>query len=268
MSGVGAVAELLPRIAALPTRDDLESYRLPVEKQADVRRKLYEALFSAVSPAWLFPADLALTPAAALALLAQSEWSLSQAQRRADAIAAHGASGGAAAPVAAQPEYSSHRRGMACGHVFRKGEPIFRCHDCSYDDTCVQCAMCFQNSIHAREQHDIVFSVADENGACCDCGDEEAWKCDLRCEFHSMHPHTEIDEAPEADPTLESLHAGVPEDARTSITAFSDLLLTFYLQVITAAEPQRAPTLGPELVEELKRMPTLCLLYTSDAADE
>lgn len=268
MSGVGAVAELLPRIAALPARDDLESYKLPAEKQADVRRKLYEALFSAVSPAWLFPADLALTPAAALALLAQSDWSLSQAQRHADAVAAHGASGGAAAPVAAQPEYSSHRRGMACGHVFRKGEPIFRCHDCSYDDTCVQCAMCFQNSIHAREQHDIVFSVADENGACCDCGDEEAWKFDLRCEFHSMHPHTENDEVPEAEPTLESLYAGVPEDARTSITAFSDLLLTFYLQVITAAEPQRAPTLGPELVEELKRMPTLERLFDTKGKAE
>ncbi|PKI84280.1 RING-type E3 ubiquitin transferase [Malassezia vespertilionis] len=254
--GVSAVVELLPRIAALPTRDALDSYKLEGARALEVRRNLLRELLGAVPLAYFFPPGVATMPAA-LALLEQNDWRLSLAQQRADADARATdarAENGASA-VVGLPEYSANRRGMACGHVFRKGEPIFRCHDCSFDDTCVQCATCFQHSIHAREDHDVVFSVADESGACCDCGDEEAWKCDLGCEFHSMHPHNEG--AANGAAPLPALDESFPPAPRAALRRFFHLLLAFCLQVLGAAPEQRAPILNPELVEELKRMPTL-----------
>ena len=265
MSGVEAVVELLPRLAALPSRDDLDSYRVPPERALDVRRRLFDALFAAVPIGLFFAPGAVADPAEARALLEQSAWSLSQAQRRADARASRATPVDGADVAVTEPEYSVHRRGMACGHVFRKGEPIFRCHDCSYDDTCVQCSTCFEHSIHAHEQHDIVFSVADEGGACCDCGDVEAWKCDLRCDFHSLRPQSEGDagSAPH-DATLDELYAGLPRAAHESLAPFAEQLLVFVLEVLTAAEQRRAPALGPELVEELKRMPTLERAFDTD----
>ncbi|PWN21802.1 hypothetical protein BCV69DRAFT_268300 [Microstroma glucosiphilum] len=83
------------------------------------------------------------------------------------------------------PEYTEERRGRPCGHYFRKGEPIWRCRDCAIDDTCVQCAPCFDGSVHNAEGHDVVFSVCATEGGVCDCGDDEAWKKDVGCRYHS-----------------------------------------------------------------------------------
>ncbi|PWN37144.1 uncharacterized protein FA14DRAFT_159326 [Meira miltonrushii] len=79
-------------------------------------------------------------------------------------------------------EYGEDRKGMPCGHVFKKGEAIYRCRDCALDDTCVLCAPCFNASNH--EGHDIVFSVSNSSGGCCDCGDEEAWTKRICCRYH------------------------------------------------------------------------------------
>ncbi|MCO5565535.1 hypothetical protein L7F22_019209 [Adiantum nelumboides] len=79
-------------------------------------------------------------------------------------------------------EYGEDRKGMPCGHVFKKGEAIYRCRDCALDDTCVLCAPCFNASNH--EGHDIVFSVSNSSGGCCDCGDEEAWTKRICCLYH------------------------------------------------------------------------------------
>ncbi|KAI3622996.1 hypothetical protein CBS14141_004329 [Malassezia furfur] len=257
MRGAEAVAALLPRLAALPTRDDLDSYRLTPERAADVRRRLLDALLDAVPLALLFPARAAPDVDAARALLARSGHSLSHAQRTADTLASS-----ADGEPLALPEYSTLRRGMACGHVFRKGEPIFRCHDCSYDDTCVQCSTCFEHSIHAEEQHDIVFSVADESGACCDCGDVEAWKCDLRCDFHSEHPRgaeqradDDGDDGARAPVTLDELYAAAPRPRAThscrSPRSCSRSCSRCWAPPSSGARPRWAP-----LVEELKRMPS------------
>ncbi|WFD41442.1 RING-type E3 ubiquitin transferase [Malassezia psittaci] len=260
MSGVEAIVELLPRIAALPSREDLESYRLTSVRAAGVRRELCNILLDSVPHQSLFPSGSVRSKEQAKSLLEQNQYSLSQVQRRSETESFNGTSPSSSSVHLTQPEYSVHRRGMACGHVFRKGEPIFRCRDCSYDDTCVQCSTCFENSIHQREQHDIVFSLADESGACCDCGDVEAWKCDLRCEYHSLHPlsfgdHTEtLGSEPE---TLQELYSHLPESSRNAITQFVDMLLVFLLEVLTLAEQRRAPSLGPDIVEDLKRMPTL-----------
>ncbi|KAK0521984.1 E3 ubiquitin-protein ligase ubr1 [Tilletia horrida] len=84
------------------------------------------------------------------------------------------------------PEYGPDRKGMPCGHVFAKGEAIYRCRDCALDDTCVQCAPCFNSSIHIRENHDVVFSLCEKTGGCCDCGDDEAWKQPVQCRYHDL----------------------------------------------------------------------------------
>lgn len=70
-----------------------------------------------------------------------------------------------------------------CGHVFSKGETIYRCRTCGLDETCVMCVNCFKSSEH--EGHDIYFHVSPTGGGCCDCGDSEAWKTDIKCKIHS-----------------------------------------------------------------------------------
>ncbi|KAG1474917.1 hypothetical protein G6F56_000048 [Rhizopus delemar] len=53
----------------------------------------------------------------------------------------------------------SSQKGRQCGHVFRKGEPVYRCSPGS--------------------------------GGCCDCGDPEAWKIPLKCNIHSLDKQDE-----------------------------------------------------------------------------
>lgn len=45
------------------------------------------------------------------------------------------------------------------------------------------CSRCFQATEH--EGHEIVFTLSAKGGGCCDCGDREAWKVDLKCKIHS-----------------------------------------------------------------------------------
>ncbi|ORY89075.1 hypothetical protein BCR35DRAFT_300874 [Leucosporidium creatinivorum] len=85
-------------------------------------------------------------------------------------------------------EYSESRRGKVCGHVFRPGESVYRCRDCTLDATCVLCSKCYHGSNHAKERHDVTMSVHAGVGAgCCDCGDAEAFKEGVQggCRWHS-----------------------------------------------------------------------------------
>lgn len=257
MNGLAAVVELLPRIAGLPTPGDSSTYRVSPEKARDVRQQLVRELLAAVPFAHFFPPNVVTSKEQALRVLEECDWKLSKAQQRTDTLYE---SSDASNSVPLLPEYSKNRRGMACGHVFRKGEPIFRCHDCSFDDTCVQCATCFRHSIHARENHDVLFSVADEGGACCDCGDEEAWKCDLGCEFHSLHPYNETTpkaKTPTGEQDLDAIVAPVPSDVRASLSDYFALLLAFVLETLAHAPKQTPLVMGPDVVDGVKRQPTM-----------
>ncbi|WFD35951.1 RING-type E3 ubiquitin transferase [Malassezia cuniculi] len=282
MSGVTAVQELLPRIAHIPVRDDPESYRLTPERAQNVREALCRELFRSVPIEALLPAGVAESVDDALAFVARSGGKISQAQQRGQVVAQLAARKGkqvvrtetlsddlADIPMA-QPEYSTQRRGMTCGHVFRKGEPIFRCHDCSLDDTCVQCVPCYQNSIHAREQHDVVFSVSDEGGGCCDCGDDEAWHTDLGCEFHSLNPCSARDKEPTPQPatgpqTYESALASVPSDLRESFSSFVQRMLAFCLETLEHAREPTQLVVSPDVVDAIKRQDTLETLFEVDS---
>ncbi|CEJ03531.1 hypothetical protein RMCBS344292_17512 [Rhizopus microsporus] len=99
----------------------------------------------------------------------------------------------------------SSQKGRQCGHVFRKGEPVYRCRNCGLDDTCVFCSKCFHATNH--DGHDILFSVSPGSGGCCDCGDPEAWKVPLQCNIHSLSiqdndTHTHLSETTSLDPAL------------------------------------------------------------------
>lgn len=146
------------------------------------------------------------------------------------------------------PEYASERRGMPCGHIFRKGEAIWRCRDCALDDTCVLCEPCFNNSVHSREQHDVVFSVSASSGGCCDCGDEEAWKRDIECHFHSHQTtaggeDSDMADAASAAPSPQDLSDAVQQtlgalllpEVQRQFTANLRLWLDFILAVLEHA---------------------------------
>ena len=110
------------------------------------------------------------------------------------------------------------------------------------------------------EEHDVLFHISDEDGACCDCGDEEAWTRDLGCKFHSLHPHDSggggVSEPP-AEQTLDALYEGVPEDVRGAATDLFASLVAFLLQVWQHAAEPKPIVLGPDVVNDLRRQPTL-----------
>jgi E3 ubiquitin-protein ligase UBR1 len=109
-------------------------------------------------------------------------------------------------------EYSKSRRGKVCGHVFRAGESVYRCRDCSLDATCVLCAACYRASTHSSGNHDVTMNIHSGVGAgCCDCGDVEAFlEGGLGdCQFHSMPPGEEEDST--LSPAVEGLKVEVEE---------------------------------------------------------
>jgi E3 ubiquitin-protein ligase UBR1 len=95
------------------------------------------------------------------------DWSLAKAQD-ADTVA----------------EYGPSRKGKPCGHVFKRGETVYRCLDCAVDGTCVFCARCFHASTH--DGHEISVHIHSTGCGCCDCGDPEAWKVPIDCKYHSV----------------------------------------------------------------------------------
>lgn len=86
-------------------------------------------------------------------------------------------------------EYTASARGTACGHIFKAGESTYSCKTCAADDTCVLCSRCFESSHH--EGHTVTISISPGNSGCCDCGDHEAWKREVKCSIHSADAESE-----------------------------------------------------------------------------
>lgn len=80
-------------------------------------------------------------------------------------------------------EYLPSAKGTACGHIFKSGESTYSCKTCAADETCVLCSKCFECSDH--EGHQVYVSVSPGNSGCCDCGDAEAWRREVRCSIHT-----------------------------------------------------------------------------------
>ncbi|CUM63001.1 uncharacterized protein PRCAT00000562001 [Priceomyces carsonii] len=74
----------------------------------------------------------------------------------------------------------SHPSDKACARPFKKGEPVYRCEQCSYDDTCVLCVHCFNKDDHI--DHNVYMYISKgSSGGICDCGDPEAFVRPLHC---------------------------------------------------------------------------------------
>ncbi|KAG2227906.1 hypothetical protein INT45_002144, partial [Circinella minor] len=133
----------------------------------------------------------------------------------------------------------SNEHGRQCGHVFRKGEPVYRCRKglyikkneklnndrtCGLDDTCVFCSRCFHATNH--DNHNVLFSLSPGSGGCCDCGDLEAWKIPLQCGVHTVVSERNN----EASDTSTTIPKDVIDTIRNNISAVFDFILdTFTL---------------------------------------
>ena len=61
----------------------------------------------------------------------------------------------------------SHRHtGRNCGRKFQAGEPIYRCTECSFDDTCVLCIYCFNPEDHINHHVNTAICTRVNNGMC------------------------------------------------------------------------------------------------------
>ncbi|CEP07087.1 hypothetical protein, partial, partial [Parasitella parasitica] len=122
----------------------------------------------------------------------------------------------------------SSEKGRQCGHVFRKGEPVYRCRNCGLDDTCVFCSRCFHATNH--DGHDILFSVSPGSGGCCDCGDPEAWKVPLQCKIHASDDSGENTRNDEPGAERDALDPELVNSVRTTVASVLNFLLdTFAL---------------------------------------
>ncbi|KAJ2159520.1 E3 ubiquitin-protein ligase ubr1 [Coemansia sp. RSA 552] len=197
-----------------------------------------------------------LTPAARRDILRRVSWFLlSKDDRLADLVPLDERTGGAPREelqdeLEVPIEYTEVRRNQPCGHVFKRGEGVYRCKSCSMDDTCVLCTRCFQATDHAG--HDTSFSVNSGTGGCCDCGDPEAWKIPLRCRHHSSFE--ELEEAG-LDPIISS--AGAPHvpgydnnECPVSVRRSIELTIAVVLEFILETFATSPINLGSRFEEE------------------
>ncbi|EPQ32173.1 uncharacterized protein PFL1_00370 [Pseudozyma flocculosa PF-1] len=302
------IAAVLREFGLTPNALDSGSYILTPAKKNSLRRGLYARLLEELpTKAHLLPQWHHRTSSSVLDAIARHDYSLATTQAEETRQLAKAKLKGKQVqrgsspfgpidgvpdeledPDLLGPEYGEERRGMACGHLFQAGEAIYRCRDCGLDDTCVQCAPCFQASIHAKEGHDIVFSISSASGGCCDCGDHEAWTREIGCRYHSTQAeaagdsgeHMQIEagsgdasrsgttstsasvepaEEPESSGMQEIEHdlGLMAEDLRTPLYDTVSSCLDFMLSVLEHAPEEMSIASGPDVLETLKRQPTL-----------
>ncbi|KAJ3209743.1 hypothetical protein HDU67_005962 [Dinochytrium kinnereticum] len=135
------------------------------------------------------------------------------------------------------PEYQASHRGKPCGHVFQVGEGVYWCRECAMDQTCVLCYRCFHATGH--EGHETSFSVSQKAGGCCDCGDPEAWRRELKCHFHSPAANSTAEGGTSMADVGESVESvefvPVPEDLKRSLRSTLATTLDFIIDTLSAS---------------------------------
>lgn len=86
----------------------------------------------------------------------------------------------------------THPPDKACAKPFKAGEPVYRCEECGFDDTCVLCAFCFNEQDHLNHNVSVYISRG-TSGGICDCGDPEAFLRPLNCKCQTNRDELEID---------------------------------------------------------------------------
>ena len=118
------------------------------------------------------------------------------------------ATASADADSASSPESESkilkrfNHMGRNCGKKFKLGEPLYRCKECGFDDTCVLCIHCFNPKDH--ENHHVYTDICtDFTSGICDCGDQEAWHAQLHCKAELAS--ASVDTADDMEEDLEAI---------------------------------------------------------------
>lgn len=124
--------------------------------------------------------------------------------------------------------------GRNCGRKFKKGEPIYRCLDCSFDNTCVLCVHCFNKEDHIGHQVNASICSSGNTGIC-DCGDPEAWKRELHCKCNSK-----------AEAEVNDYNGVFNEDYELFLKVVYDVCLDFVIEVF-ARQNQTLPVVNERL---------------------
>ncbi|KAI8340755.1 hypothetical protein BC941DRAFT_392381 [Chlamydoabsidia padenii] len=150
-------------------------------------------------------------------------------------------------PTQDEPEYWETQRGKQCGHLFKKGESVYRCRNCGLDDTCVMCSRCFHATNH--EGHDVKIWISRGAGGCCDCGDFEAWKIPLECRIHSLSATHDDSGRKVIRPVMEPFDT-VPPALLDSIHNTISVVLDYLLETFAASPEDVSPTTANDVMRD------------------
>ncbi|KAG7662739.1 uncharacterized protein J8A68_003727 [[Candida] subhashii] len=114
-----------------------------------------------------------------------------------------------------------------CARIFRKGEPIYRCLTCAFDETCALCCHCFEPEYHKGHKINIAICQR-ENGGVCDCGDPEAWLKDFLCPYGYNNN----------DEKVRSLCQDIPNEFAVSFLRTIEILLDFVIDIMSQSDLQ------------------------------
>lgn len=134
-----------------------------------------------------------------------------------------------------KPKTHSHH-GRPCARKLERGEPTHRCLTCGVDDNCVLCTFCYNPDDHIG--HNVFVNVSSrDDGGICDCGDSEAWKCDIKC-FSDAGPE-------ETKP--------LPEDFVSHARKVLGAMLDYVVDVLSMSSTYTQLANTPEKVVELAK---------------
>ncbi|KAF2206769.1 hypothetical protein CERZMDRAFT_72050 [Cercospora zeae-maydis SCOH1-5] len=162
-------------------------------------------------------------------------------------------------------EYTAAAKGSACGHIFKNGESTYSCKTCAADDTCVLCARCFESSDH--EGHMVMISVSPGNSGCCDCGDHEAWKREVRCSIHTADAEPETKSSgkdKQKETTGQQLPADLVEAIRMTIARCTDYLCDVFS---CSPEQLRLPKSRESIIQD-EQLSRLAGFYGEELPEE
>ncbi|KAG2735011.1 hypothetical protein G9P44_001225 [Scheffersomyces stipitis] len=129
------------------------------------------------------------------------------------------------------PKHDTHNHhafhaNSPCARIFRKGEPIYRCLTCGFDDTCALCSHCYQPEYH--QGHKVHITICQrENGGVCDCGDPEAWVKEYICPY-----------AAHDDESIIVRNEKMPVDLESSFLQTIETLLDYVIDVMSQSDQQ------------------------------
>lgn len=167
-------------------------------------------------------------------------------------------------------EYLPAAKGTACGHIFKVGENTYYCKTCAADDTCVLCSKCYEGSDH--EGHMVLISTSSGNSGCCDCGDAEAWKNEVRCTIHTADTHQDS-QSKSSGKEKEKAHSGstssqLPTDLVESIRMTIARSVDYLCDVFSCSPEQLRLPKSETSIRQDERLSRLSGVYGDEIVED